>query len=81
VATNGNNFVIAEGTTKHVSFDNPVSDDRVIDEFLIDLIRLDRQISLAAFLVAIDVEKSLEVLAFLNDAGVAYGPVFRACIV
>jgi len=38
MATNGNNLVIAEGTTKHVSFDNPVNDDRVIDEFLINLI-------------------------------------------
>jgi len=78
MATNGNNLVIAEEATKHASFDNPVNDDRVIDEFPINLIRLDRQISLAAFLVAIDVEKSFEVLTFFNDAGVAHGPVFRA---
>jgi hypothetical protein len=78
VATNGNDLVIDVGATKRAALDSRVNDDRVIDEFLINLLRPDREIRLAAFLVLIDVEESFEVLAFLEDAVVAYSSFFRA---
>jgi hypothetical protein len=43
----------------------------VVDEFLVKLVRLDREICLTALLVAIDVEEPFVVLAFLYDVGKA----------
>ena len=78
MATQGNDLVVGEVTTKRATFDNPVNDDRVIDEFLINLLRLNCELGLAAFLVLIDVEESFEVLTALDNAVVAYGAFFGA---
>ena len=65
--------VVAECASKGGAFDDAVRYDSVIDEFLIDLVGLNRQVGFAAFLVTIDIEESFVILAFLDNAGKADG--------
>ena len=68
MATKGNNLVIAKCAAKRPCLDDPVGNESDIDEFLVDLLRSDREINLAAFPVAVDVEESFRKLTFFDDA-------------